>query len=467
MVTIGFVQVVGPRTIARRCLINRFDDDVKSAPRPTLAEVADELKVRTNYGRASLRRYGQYLTRWRDDQIALLELRNGDGAYAGDTQRMWSRFLPRATVVGLASDLRARGGDGKRVHRVVGTPEATGLLVDLVTTYGPFTAVVDEGAAIDHVADLFAALLPGGVYLLELDGVGLDLATVSALVAGLPAGQVAAVHLFDHLVVLERADDQSRAAEARALLRDTLRRGIPLPPQRLRFLVDDDDAGLVVHAEDLVQRSRRHGLQEGARVLDIGCGYGRLALGLKMADFTGAYVGFDILPRHIQWCRDHLATADGRYAFEHFDVRNGRYNPDGTIEPEDASFPVGDGEADFCTAYSVFTHMYVADQRRYLAEIAQVLSPGGLAVATWFLFDDERLPLATSSASEYPMVHVLDEDCRYAYADDPLHAISYRQSFVEAMVDEAGLEIRSLERGTWAGEPGSTLQDHLVLARKG
>jgi len=438
---------------------------VKPAPRPTLAEVADELKVRTNYGRASLRRYGQYLSRWRDDDIALLELRNDQGAYAGDTQRMWSRFLPRATVVGLASDLPPRGGEGKRVHRVVGTSQDPGLLADLVATHGPFTAVVDEGATTGQVAELFSALPPGGVYLIEL-GAGLpDLAAVTELVAGLPAGQVAAVHLFDHLAVLERANDRSPAAAAAALLRDVRRRGIALPPQRLRFLVDDDDAGLVVHAEDLVQRSRRHGLEEGWRVLDIGCGYGRLALGLKMTDFTGSYVGFDILPRHIQWCRDHLATP--AYAFEHFDVRNARYNPDGTIEPEDARFPVGDGDADFCTAYSVFTHMYAADQRRYLAEIARVLSPGGLAVATWFLFDDERLPLAMSSASEYPMVHVLDEDCRYAYAEDPLHAISYRQSFVEAMVDEAGLEIRSLERGTWAGEPGSTLQDHLVLARKG
>lgn len=111
------------------------------------------------------------------------------------------------------------------------------------------------------------------------------------------------------------------------------------------------------------------------------------------------------------------------------------------------------------------THLYRADIERYLAEIRRVLRPGGIAVVTRFLFDDERLSLVTSPDATYPMIHELDADTRYMKEGEPLRAIAYREQALHAMAAAAGLEVRSIQRGTWAGEAGDVFQDLVLLAR--
>ena len=71
----------------------------------------------------------------------------------------------------------------------------------------------------------------------------------------------------------------------------------------------------------------------GAAVLDVGSGYGRLAIGLMGRGFDGRYEGFDILPRHIAWCRRHLTRFAPAYRFHHLDIQNDRYNPTGLLDP--------------------------------------------------------------------------------------------------------------------------------------
>ena len=113
----------------------------------------------------------------------------------------------------------------------------------------------------------------------------------------------------------------------------------------------------------------------------------------------------------------------------------------------------------------MFTHLYRADIERYLGEIRRVLRPGGSAVTTWFLLDPARIPLAAAPEAMYPMVHVLDATTRYSDASDPLRAIAYDETVVREMAAAARLEVATIARGTWAGEPGRTVQDIVVLRR--
>ncbi len=108
----------------------------------------------------------------------------------------------------------------------------------------------------------------------------------------------------------------------------------------------------------------RLGLEPGARVLDVGCGTGRLARWLaERIGATGAVTAIDPLEERIEIARSH----GGAVRFE-----VGRAEDLGAFE--DASFDV------VCMS-SVFH--WVADKPKALAEVRRVLRPGGrLGVTT-------------------------------------------------------------------------------------
>src|SRR6478609_4505133 len=241
----------------------------------------------------------------------------------------------------------------------------------------------------------------------------------------------------------------------------------PLPPERLRFMGESDD-GLLATGVELAQLTLWYGLPVDGSILDVGCGYGRLAMGFASGtDFRGRYQGFDILRKQIAWCREEFTPVEPNYTFTHLDVRNARYNPKGKVDPTRLRFPAETASVDCVALFSVFTHFYRADIERYLTEIRRVLKPGGIAVTSWLLTDEARLPLVTDPEGVYPMIHRLDEHTVYSDKEDPLRAIAFDEAFVRSLVAAAGLEIKVLERGTWAGEEGRSFQDMVVLRRPG
>ncbi len=262
----------------------------------------------------------------------------------------------------------------------------------------------------------------------------------------------------------------ARAARASGDVESTTWDGrLPIPALKLRFMGESEER-FIAAAQSLAAVLAANGMKPTSDVLDVGSGYGRLAVGLMdRTEFTGTYLGFDILVRQVDWCTGVITAADDRFKFRHLDLLNERYNPTGTMDPSEAVFPAADSSVDVCALFSVFTHLYRPTIERYLQEIARVLRPGGTAVTTWLLFDDERLEAITSNASTYALRLQGTDGSRFMLAEDPLRAIGYPQQDVVEMAAKAGLHVERVERGCWdTGSPAddkSQFQDLVVLGR--
>jgi SAM-dependent methyltransferase len=152
-----------------------------------------------------------------------------------------------------------------------------------------------------------------------------------------------------------------------------------LPPPYLRVLtagVSDADSFVSqgkAAAAEFADLARRHDaeLGPGAAVLEFGCGCGRVARWFQ-AEVQARYFGCDVNPRLIAWCRDNLPG----------EFRKTELSP---------PLPYETGAFDLVYALSVFTHMHEENALAWLAELARVTKPGGLALLT---YQDDQLPTA-------------------------------------------------------------------------
>ena len=165
------------------------------------------------------------------------------------------------------------------------------------------------------------------------------------------------------------------------------KKSAPLPPGKYRMggaHFKNDREFIRTAVRDVERLEDYCGLTAQSRLLDWGCGAGRLAVGVRerlgrIAD----YHGVDIQPELIEWAQANLAAPGFRFTL--LDVSNERYNPEGANERTLAADP---GSVDVFYAYSVFSHMNDDDTPAYLQLIADALSPDGKALVTCFVEED-------------------------------------------------------------------------------
>jgi len=245
---------------------------------------------------------------------------------------------------------------------------------------------------------------------------------------------------------------QSLRLRARDLADRARGRGDPLvPPRRMWFVGEGDfrdtgDAYLVAMV-DLA------GLRRDERVLDVGCGIGRMARPLTgHLSPAGSYEGFDPAASAVAWCRNAYTQRHPHFRFLHVDVRNAVYNPAGREPAASLKFPYDDADFDFSLATSVFTHIVPAEADHYFGEIARVMRPAGRAMLTFFLLDDESRRLQASGGgvlsfteSHGPAAHIADQP--------PERAIAYDEAWVRERLAKHGLAVREPVRGAWRARP--------------
>jgi cyclopropane fatty-acyl-phospholipid synthase-like methyltransferase len=109
------------------------------------------------------------------------------------------------------------------------------------------------------------------------------------------------------------------------------------------------------------------GLEPDERVLDIGCGPGRMAVPLATyLSPAGSYVGMDVVKSCVKGCRKRISPGAPNFSFEHMDVFNSRYKRDGSAPASTYRVPFEDASFDFIILISVFTHMLKDDTFHYI-----------------------------------------------------------------------------------------------------
>lgn len=148
--------------------------------------------------------------------------------------------------------------------------------------------------------------------------------------------------------------------------------GLPLPPPRLRLLVDgrSGDAehfqligGRMSASIRAAAAAAGSPLDEMDAILDFGCGCGRVAR--HWADLEGPRVhGCDYNEQLLAWCGGSLPFVRT--------ARNG-------LEPP---APYAAGSFDLIYALSVLSHLDESLQHRWISEFRRLLRPGGLLIVS-------------------------------------------------------------------------------------
>lgn len=250
-------------------------------------------------------------------------------------------------------------------------------------------------------------------------------------------------------------------------LTDTVRRNrfMPFPPADRLFVGDGDYRA--IGAEFLGHAVEMGGLRPEHRVLDVGCGIGRLAVPMTqyLDPEHGTYDGVDPVRTGIEWCTDVITPAYPNFRFQHLDIRHAIYNPAGVIAGDEVMLPFAAGAFDFIAMISVATHLPVPELRHYAAETARVLAPAGTILLTAFVMAQN--PEAQRSRDPRLDFKRVDDGPEW-HVDkvNPLGAVALDDGTIEEIAAAAGLEVKRKSLGRWSGRPAAHFQDIFIIGHK-
>ncbi len=272
-------------------------------------------------------------------------------------------------------------------------------------------------------------------------------------------------NLEDSLVILTPLF-QGRSGR---ILVNAIQPSLPLPnPEHLKWAGGGGERGgfQKVSFGFLGHFIQKGGLLPTDRVLDVGCGLGRMAYGLTYyLKPPGGYEGFDIIAKHLQWPQQVITPRFPHFNFRLVNIYNKRYNPSGNLNGADFIFPYQDASFNFVFLTSIFTHLQGKEVRHYLDEISRVLRPGGRCLLTCFLLDPESEMLIAEGKSSQNLIYEL-EDCWTKDKEVPERAIGFKEPVMLRWHSERGLSVVGKYYGSWCGRSQFTDgQDFLVVQK--
>jgi SAM-dependent methyltransferase len=262
-------------------------------------------------------------------------------------------------------------------------------------------------------------------------------------------------------------------------IKPTARRIYHLPTDILSFLLGRRDPltppkGKIFFGggpfDEIGEEFLRHFIELGRlkpdeRVLDLGCGIGRMAVPLtRYLGERGSYEGFDVFPKGISWCQENITPRYPNFRFRVADIRNKEYNPGGRFAASEYELPYDESSFDFVFLASVFTHLLPNEVDNYLSEIRRVLAPGGRCLASFFLLNEESLDLLRSGSSTIDFKHDFGK-YRTKNTSTPEAAVAYPEGFIRNLYSRHALSIVDpIRYGSWPGRKDFLSYQDIVIA---
>lgn len=91
--------------------------------------------------------YYKYLNHLRDQEFNFLEI----GVRDGQSAKMWSKFFPKAKIIGVDINPKCKQYESENIEIHIGSQEDVEFLNKLVTKYGSFKVILDDGSHINSM----------------------------------------------------------------------------------------------------------------------------------------------------------------------------------------------------------------------------------------------------------------------------------------------------------------------------
>lgn len=240
-----------------------------------------------------------------------------------------------------------------------------------------------------------------------------------------------------------------------------------IPPRRMRFSTGLGDYKKI--GDEFMEYFKEFGLlRPNAKVLEVGCGLGRMSIPLiNFLSKDGEYHGFDIVKKWIHWCKKNITSRKPNFKFEHSDIWNKMYNPKGIEKASNYKFNYSNNYFDFVFLTSVFTHMHTEDIDRYLEEISRVMKTNGRCLITFFLMNAESIALMKNKKAIQNIIYKIDNNSYTENINIPESTIGFNEEYINELFDKNGLNIiQPIHYGSWCGRNKFTSYQDIIVAEK-
>ena len=246
----------------------------------------------------------------------------------------------------------------------------------------------------------------------------------------------------------------------------TGRREVMVPPRMTSLIVGAGDfkaIGLSFRQKFISEG----GLDKNSRVLEIGAGYGRMAVGLTdYLEPSASYHGIEIIEDAVNWCTAEISSRYSNFHFIHADIENSYSNKDGKLDSSSYALPFDDNTFDFVFLTSVFSHLKPDAVEAYLKEIFRVLTPGGRSFITYYLID----PFATAQIEKKAARQLFKFSFPGYYTTSPKvreQTIAYDTDAILQLYQAMGFAVSlPVLFGSWSGRSDSYSFQDVIVASK-
>lgn len=244
----------------------------------------------------------------------------------------------------------------------------------------------------------------------------------------------------------------------------TGKRPAGIPPRGMIFVGYGD---YVRQGQKFLEYFRKYGnLQPHHKVLDVGCGIGRMAYPLTtFLSADGSYDGFDIVKPGIDWCNKHISGQFPNFRFVHTSLYNKLYNTSTLTAAKSFQFPYDDHTFDFVFLTSVFTHMMPDEVSNYIRQISRVMKPGAHCLTSFFLINKESDELMESQPTHMNFPIRKGFYRLHSQRVDTAN-VAYDEAWVMNQFEVAGLTMTSVLYGEWCGRSKFLDYQDLIIFTK-